>query len=81
MAKRKKHPNKAIEAAIKFAEEKGWRYQETGNSSHAWGKLLCTFEGREGCSMSIYSTPKVPENHADQIRRNVKSCPHYRKED
>ncbi len=76
MPKRKKHPNKEIEAAIEFAEEKGWRFQESGNSSHAWGRLLCPKEDREGCSMSIWSTPKVPENHARQILRNVKSCPH-----
>jgi hypothetical protein len=37
MADRSKHPNKDIEAAIKYAEELGWEYRASGNSSHAWG--------------------------------------------
>ena len=73
---RPRHPNKDIEAAIKYAESKGWRYQETGNSAHAWGRLLCPFESREGHSMSVWSTPKSTDNHAKQIRRNVDACEH-----
>lgn len=76
VTKRAKHPNKEIESAIKFAEAKGWRYPPTGNSAHAWGRLLCSLESRDGCSMSIWSTPKNAQNHAKQIIRNVKSCPH-----
>ena len=73
---RTKHPNKEIEAAICFAEMLGWRYRHTGRSSHAWGRLLCPRKDREGCFFSICSTPKNPENHAKQILRNVKTCPH-----
>lgn len=76
MPKRNKHPNKEIEAAIKYAEDQGWRYKDSGNSAHAWGRLLCPLEDREGCSMSIWSTPRDPDNHANQIRRKIKSCPH-----
>tara|TARA_R110002126_G_scaffold123850_1_gene265730 strand:- start:3183 stop:3428 length:246 start_codon:yes stop_codon:yes gene_type:complete len=73
---RPKHPNKTIEQAIKYAESKGWRYQPSGQSAHAWGRLLCSFKDREGHAMSVWSTPKSPENHARQIKRNVDACEH-----
>lgn len=73
---RNKHPNKEIEWEVKKAEEIGWRYQKAGNSSHAWGRLLCPMENREGCSLSIWSTPRCAENHARQIRNRVNACPH-----
>lgn len=58
--KRPKHPNKNIEEAIQYAESHRWRYKESGHSAHAWGRLLCSLEAREGCSMSIWSTPGNP---------------------
>ncbi len=73
---RKKHPNKEIEAAVQYAENRGWRYKTTGGSAHAWGRLLCPFVSREGCSMSVWSTPRDPVNHAKQIQRRVDACPH-----
>jgi hypothetical protein len=73
---RPKHPNKEIEQAIKYAESKGWRYIASGSSAHAWGRLFCPLASREGHSMSVWSTPKSPENHARQIRRNVDACEH-----
>lgn len=36
MSKRKKHPNKDIEAAVAYAESKKWTFKETGKSAHAW---------------------------------------------
>lgn len=80
MFKRIKHSNKEIEQAIQYAEKNGWRYREAGNSAHAWGRLLCPLEDRQGCSMSIWSTPRDSENHAKQIRRNVRSCLHKHEE-
>ena len=76
MTQRKKHPNKEIEAAILFAENRGWQYRKSGNSAHAWGRLLCGFHNREGCALSVWSTPRNPEMHAKQIIRRVKHCPH-----
>lgn len=73
---RKKHPNKEIEVAVCFAENRDWRYRKAGASAHAWGRLHCPLESREGCAMSVWSTPRNPENHAKQIVRNVKKCPH-----
>lgn len=76
---RKKHPNKEIEMAIQYAEKLQWRYRKTGDSAHAWGRLLCPLQEREGCSMSIWSTPRNPEVHAKQIRRRIDGCPHTNK--
>lgn len=73
---RKKHPSKEIDSAIQFAESKGWRYKKVGGSAHAWGRLLCPLQTREGCSMSIWSTPRNTTNHAKQIYQRVDNCPH-----
>ena len=73
---RPRHPNKNIEQAIRYAESKGWRYRPSGNSAHAWGRLLCPLALREGHAMSIWSTPKDNESHAKSIMRNVDSCEH-----
>lgn len=73
---RKKHPNKEIEAAIQYAESNGWQYKSTGGSAHAWGRFICPLHTREGCMMSIWSTPRNPYAHADQIKRQVDRCPH-----
>jgi hypothetical protein len=71
---RKRHPDKHIESALKYAEENGWR-TETG-SGHAWGKIYCPSNSkacRRGlfCISSVWSTPKNAANHAGQIRRVV----------
>ena len=76
MPKRKRHPSKEIEAAIQYAESQGWRYKVAGDSAHAWGRLLCRLESREGCAMSIWSTPKNPYQHAEQVKRRVDMCLH-----
>ncbi len=39
MVDRKRHPNKEIEAALRYAESYGWRVIASGH--HAWGKLYC----------------------------------------
>jgi len=72
---RSKHPNKVIEEAIKFAENQGWaiRVNEKG---HAWGRLFCPGGNRGDCIISVWSTPRVAENHANQIKRRIKSCEH-----
>jgi hypothetical protein len=72
---RKRHPNKHIEAALRAAEALGWQVRPSPNG-HAWGHLYCPYHTREGCRISIWSTPKNPENHARHIRRDVDSCFH-----
>ncbi|MEM9703991.1 MAG: hypothetical protein AAF907_16245 [Planctomycetota bacterium] len=71
-----KHPNKHIREAIEYALDRGWRLEKSGKSAHNWGMLLCPFNARGGCRVAVHSTPRVPENHADQIRRAVDRCPH-----
>jgi hypothetical protein len=68
------HPNKDIEAAVAFAESKGWRHIHC--NGHAWGRLFCRFGQRGGCKISVWSTPSDPFDHARQIRRRVNQCPH-----
>jgi len=69
---RPKHPNKEIDSAIKYAEENGWHIKLS--NGYCWGRLLCVTNCANGCKMSIWSTPRVPENHARQIRRLVDNC-------
>jgi hypothetical protein len=66
------HPNKHIRAALEYAEKMGWRFIKS--HGHAFGKILCD-HGHRDCRMSVWSTPRNPENHAKAIRRKVDSCP------
>ena len=76
MANRPQHPDKDIEKAVKYAEKRGWVYHPSGNSAHAWGRLLCPLKKREGCSMSVWCTPRNPQNHAKQIKKRIDECIH-----
>jgi hypothetical protein len=76
MSQRKKHPSKEIEAAVQYAESRGWRYKRAGSSGHGWGRLLCPSQSREGCVMPIWSTPSDADNHVKQILSRINSCPH-----
>lgn len=70
---RPRHPNKEIEAAVRYAESMGWKlYLSPG---HAWGHLLCPLNTRKGCRVPVWSTPRSPENHAKGIMRAIDRCP------
>jgi hypothetical protein len=74
---RPRHPKADVEAALRHAEDRGWRVVHGG--AHAWGKIYCPWNDAkcrcgEFCIASIWSTPKNPGNHAHQIRRVVNSC-------
>ncbi len=71
---RPRHPSKEIEAAVRYAEGFGWTC--TLSKGHAWGRLRCPHGQRGGCQLSVWSTPKNPHNHAEQICRRVDACPH-----
>jgi hypothetical protein len=71
---RSRHPDKHIEKAIKQAEMLGWRVEMS--NGHAWGKLYCPENSRDGCIIHVWSTPRVPENHARQIGRDIDLCTH-----
>jgi hypothetical protein len=69
-----KHPNKEIEAALKYARNKGWTVIKS-ERGHCWGLIRCP-HGRGGCQKSVWSTPRSPQDHAKDIRRFVDKCPH-----
>jgi hypothetical protein len=71
---RPRHPNKHIEAVIQHAESLGWRVEMS--NGHAWGFLLCPERSRQGCSVGVNSTPRVPERHAREVRKEIDSCTH-----
>ncbi|MCC5934567.1 MAG: hypothetical protein LAT75_10940 [Candidatus Cyclonatronum sp.] len=72
----KKHPNKEIQKAIEYAQTQSWVLKDSGKSSHSWGRLMCPESSRNGCVISVWSTPRNPENHAKQILKMVNKCPH-----
>jgi hypothetical protein len=72
---RPRHAKPAIEKAVQYAEQQGWRVESS--NGHAWGRLYCPFSSREGCIVSVWSTPKNPDSHARHIRKIVDSCPHW----
>jgi hypothetical protein len=71
---RPRHPKPAIESAVRYAEALGWRLEIS--QGHAWWRLYCPRATREGCIVSVWSTPRSPDNHARQIRKIVDQCPH-----
>lgn len=68
---RNRHSKKEIEQALRAIEDGGWTVTPTA-TGHRWGKAECG----NGCSLSVWSTPKSPGNHAKQIRRAADRCPH-----
>ena len=71
---RSRHPDKEIEGAIAYAEQRGWRVVPV--SGHAWGCLYCAWADRDGCMVSIWSTPRSAGNHARDLVRAIDRCPH-----
>lgn len=73
---RKRHTKKVVEEAVAYAEERGWGFSKASGHTHVRGSLRCPHEGRDGCTIFVYSTPRVPHDHAEQIRKRVDRCPH-----
>lgn len=76
---RPRHPQPAIEKAVQYAEHLGW--EVSLSNGHAWGRLKCPWHTREGCIISVWSTPRSADNHARQIRKTVDCCPHRHEAD
>lgn len=75
--RRRAHPSKEIEAALRHAESEGWLVEPGGG--HAWGRLYCPYNSAECrcgdfCITSIWSTPRSEGNHARALRRVVDHC-------
>jgi hypothetical protein len=75
-SKRRRHPKKDVERALKEAEAVGWSVQAKRKTGHAWGTMTCPATRWERCVFSVYSTPRSPGDHAKDIRRAVLRCPH-----
>ncbi len=75
MVKKTKHPIAVIDAAIKYAIENNWELK-LNKRGHAWGKLYCPGKKRGACIVSVWSTPRNPENHVNQLIRRVDNCEH-----
>ena len=73
-----RHKNKHIQDAIEYALARGWRLKVAGPRAHIWGTLYCPMQDRTGCLARVFSTPRVPEAHAADIRRTVDQCEHGR---
>lgn len=74
---RARHPDKDIEAALQFAEDRGWRLRMA--CGHAWGRMYCPYNDTdcrcgEFCIVSIWSTPRSGSHHARASRRVVENC-------
>ena len=75
---RSRHPAKEIEDAVAYAVGLGWRVIPV--SGHAWGRLYCALADRDGCMISVWSTPRSAGNHARDIVRAIGRCPHRQDE-
>jgi len=71
---RPRHSKKEVEAAVVYAEARGWRWRK--GEGHCWGRLKCTRPDRQGCQISVNSTPRNAVNHARAIVRAVDHCWH-----
>jgi hypothetical protein len=78
MAARSRHPNKEIEAAVRYAEAKGWTC--VAARGHAWARLYCPHHDRDGCMIGVWSTPRDREAHAKDLTRYIDRCPHVEKD-
>jgi hypothetical protein len=74
MTNRRRHSSAEVEAAVRYAEELGWRV--IMGSGHNWARLFCPKATREGCQVGVYCTPKNAGNHARHIRSGIDRCPH-----
>jgi len=79
MASRPRHPKKEVEEALDFAEAHGWQI-ESPRPGHPWGKAICE-RAEHDCLVWIWSTPRVPANHAKQIRRAIYNCERKEEDD
>lgn len=73
----RRHPHKEIDAAIRYAESRGWRFSKSAGQAHAYGKLYCRGASRGACVVTVYGTPRNPAGHARYLRRRVDGCEHY----
>lgn len=74
-------PAKEILAAIGDLESAGWKIHYTGGRAHAYAKAYCP--GGSACCppLTVYGTPRVPENEAAKLKRALRRCAHVSEEE
>jgi len=82
--RRKKHTSKEIEGVLQELEKLGWNLIE--GKGHCWGILRCPANDQdcrcgEFCQMSVWSTPKNPQQHAKKLRQKALACVQLKKND
>lgn len=71
---RDRHSKKELEAVVEYAEQQGW--DVLPGKRHAKFKLRCKHHDRDGCKVSVWSTPADVDDHARNVRRAIDRCPH-----
>ncbi len=61
-----KHPKKEVNAALDYADSLQFAVERTV-AGHKWGRIMCTCRAW----VSVWSTPRSPDNHGRQLRRWV----------
>ncbi len=74
-----RHPDPHLQAVIEYAVSKGWRVK-LSKKGHAWGRLLCPLNEREGCIHSVNGTPRNPVGDARRLKKAIDNCPHQENE-
>lgn len=74
---RKRHPSKEIEAVLRELEGLKWTVEPA--TGHAWGLVRCSENSAECrcgefCQMSVWSTPKNPQQFAKRLRQKALAC-------
>ena len=69
---RSRHSNKAIEAALRQMEAEGWVFRDAHGHARFVGH--CPAADVCACRVSVWSTPRNPENHARQLLRMLRRC-------
>lgn len=77
---RPKHTDDDIEQALQSAEALNWDFIKSGPRAHPFGKLRCPYNdqkcenGGQVCQVSVWSTPRRPTKHAQQLSKFVQKC-------
>lgn len=66
-----RHPKKEVNAALDYADGLQLTVERTV-AGHKWGRIVCPC----GARVSVWSTPRSPENHGRQLRRWVDQHDH-----
>lgn len=86
MPRRKRHTDKHIESALKYAEASGWTVRvSTGGAAHPWAMVRCPYNNRTcrngvWCQFSVWGTPINPESLAKRIVAAVDKCEVHQQE-